>query len=117
MNSWSTQVQREVAKDRYSIFYASPLTLSPDMKELAVQAREGGPYVKRTLETVRDHSYPLTHHSFFYVNRKPGEALDPKVDEFLHFVLSQQGQDCVQREGRYVPLTAAIVRAQLKKID
>ena len=32
MNSWSLQVQRAVAQDRYSIFYASPLTLSPDMK-------------------------------------------------------------------------------------
>ena len=70
MNSWSVQVQREVAKDRYAMFYASPLTLSPDMKELAIQAREGGPFVKRTLETVRDNSYPLMHHAFFYLNRK-----------------------------------------------
>jgi hypothetical protein len=27
------------------------------------------------------------------------------------------GQDCVQREGRYLPLTAAIVREQLKKLE
>jgi phosphate transport system substrate-binding protein len=39
------------------------------------------------------------------------------VDEFLHFILSQEGQDCVQREGRYLPLTAAIVNEQLKKIE
>ena len=117
MNSWSVQVQREVAKDRYSMFIASPLTLSPDMKELAIQAREGGPYVKRTLETVRDNSYPLTNHCFFYLSRKPGEPVDPKVNEFLHFVLSQEGQEAVQREGRYLPLTAAAVREQLKKLE
>jgi phosphate transport system substrate-binding protein len=99
------------------MFYASPSTLSPDLKELAIQARDGGPYVPRTLETVRDNSYPLTHHAFFYLNRNPGQPVDPKVDEFLHFILSQEGQDCVQREGRYLPLTAAIVNEQLKKIE
>jgi phosphate transport system substrate-binding protein len=93
------------------------LTLSPDTKELAIQAREGGPFVKRTLETVRDNSYPLTHHAYFYLNRDPGKPVDPKISEFLHFVLSQEGQECVQREGRYLPLTAAIVREQLKLIE
>ncbi|MDB6127644.1 MAG: hypothetical protein JWM35_1540 [Verrucomicrobia bacterium] len=117
INSWSLQVQREVKRDRYSIFYASPSTLSPDTKELAIQGVEGGPFIPRTLETVRDNSYPLTHHSFFYLNRDPGKPVDPKVDEFLHFVLSQEGQECVQREGRYLPLTGAIVQAQLKKLE
>jgi phosphate transport system substrate-binding protein len=117
VNSWSLQVRRAVKRDKYSMFYASPSTLSPDLKELAIQARDGGPYVPRTLETVRDNSYPLTHHAFFYLNRNPGQPVDPKVDEFLHFILSQEGQDCVQREGRYLPLTAAIVNEQLKKIE
>jgi phosphate transport system substrate-binding protein len=117
MNSWSSQVRDEIAIDPYAIFYASPLTLSPDTKELAIQAREGGPFVKRTLETVRDNSYPLTHHAYFYLNRDPGKPVDPKISEFLHFVLSQEGQECVQREGRYLPLTAAIVREQLKLIE
>ena len=43
----------EVAEGIASL--ASPLTLSPDMKELAIQAREGGPFVQRSLESVRDH--------------------------------------------------------------
>jgi phosphate transport system substrate-binding protein len=117
INSWSLQVRRAVSRDKFGIYYASPSTLSPEMKELAVQAREGGPFVKRTLETVHDNSYPLTHHSFFYINREPGKPVDAKVDEFLHFVLSQEGQECVQREGRYIPLTADIVAAQLKKLE
>jgi phosphate transport system substrate-binding protein len=117
INSWSLQARREIARDRYAIFYVSPTSLSPDMRELAIQGLEGGPYVPRTLETVRDQTYPLTHHGFFYLNRDPGQPVDPKVDEFLHFVLSQEGQECVQREGRYLPLTAAVVREQLKKID
>jgi len=117
MNSWSAQVRRQVADDRLAMYYASPLTLSPDMHELAIQPREGGPFVKRTLETVRDNTYPLTHHVFFFLNRNPGQPVDPKVKEFLHFVLSQEGQECIQREGRYLPLTAATVREQLKKLE
>ena len=117
INSWSSQVQRAVARDRYAMFYASPLSLSPDLKDLAIQPYEGGPYVKRTIESVRDQSYPLTHHIFFYLNRNPGQSVDPKVSEFLHFVLSQEGQECVQREGRYLPLTGNLVRDQLKKLE
>ena len=117
INSWSKQVQREVVRDRYAIFLASPMTMSPDMKELAIQARAGGPFVKRSLESVRDQSYPLTHHGFFYLNKPPGQPADPKVEEFVRFVLSQEGQECVQREGRYLPLTGAMVREQLRKIE
>ncbi len=117
INSWSLQAQRAIAKDKYAMFYVSPMTLSPDMKELAIQAYDGGPYVKRTLETVRDRSYPLYGRYYFYLNRKPGTPADPKVDEWIRFILSQEGQECVQREGRYLPLTGDMVRAQLKKLD
>jgi phosphate transport system substrate-binding protein len=117
MNSWSAQVQRHVARDRYAMFYASPLSLSADTKELALQAYEGGPYVKRSLESLRDGSYPLTNYIHFYLNREPGKPVDPKVNEFLHFVLSQEGQEWVQREGRYIPLTAEMVRIERRKLE
>jgi phosphate transport system substrate-binding protein len=117
INPWSIQARHAVENDRYAMFYVSPLSMSPKLKELAVQAYDGGPYVKRTLETVRDRSYPLYNEVFFYLNREPGQRADPKADEFLHFILSQEGQDCVQREGRYLPLTAAMAKAQLAKLD
>ncbi len=117
INSWSLQAQRAIAKDPLAMFYVSPMTLSPDMKELAVQAYDGGPYVKRTLETVHDRTFPLYGRYFFYFNREPGKPVDPKVDEWLRFILSQEGQECVQREGRYIPLTGEVVKAQLKKLD
>lgn len=117
INSWSLQAQRAIAKDKNAMFYVSPMTLSPDMKELAVQGADGGPFVQRTLETVRDRSYPLYGRYFFYLNRAPGQPVDPKAEEWIRFVLSQEGQECVQREGRYLPLTGDVVQAQLKKIE
>lgn len=114
---WSLQVRRAVEADPYALFAVSPLAMDSNMKELAVQAYDGGPYVKRTLETVRDHSYPLYNEVYFYFDREPGKPVDPKIEAFLRFVLSQEGQDCVQREGRYLPLTGEFVREQLEKLD
>jgi phosphate transport system substrate-binding protein len=117
INSWSVQAHHAIAQDKYAMYYVSPASLGPEMRELAVQAYEGGPYVARTLETVHDRTYPLYGQYYFYLNRAPGKPVDPKVEEFLRFVLSQEGQECVQREGRYLPLTADVVREQLKKLD
>jgi phosphate transport system substrate-binding protein len=39
------------------------------------------------------------------------------VKEFLRYVLSQEGQSEVQRDGKYLPLTAGVVRQQIKKLD
>src|SRR5258708_2622316 len=114
---WSTQARDAIAKDKYALYYVSPLSMSPDLKELAIQGWEGGPYVKRSLETIRDHSYPLYAEYYFYINREPGKPVDAKVEEFLRFILSQEGQEQVQREGRYMPLTGAMVKEQLKKLD
>ena len=47
---------------------------------------------------------------------KPGTKMDPKVREFIRFVLSQEGQELVQKDGKYLPLTADVVREELKKL-
>lgn len=117
INSWSKQVLAAAEGDPFSICIASPLALGPNLRELAIQGFDGGPFVKRTLESVRDRSYPLINEIFFFANKAPGKPLEPKVDEFLRFVLSQEGQQEVQHEGRYTPLTAAVVKAQLAKLE
>jgi phosphate transport system substrate-binding protein len=99
------------------MFYVSPASLGPELKELAIQSFEGGPYVQRSLETVRERSYPMYNQYYFYYNRAPGKSIDPKVEEFLRFILSQEGQEQVQREGRYLPLTGKVVQEQLKKMQ
>jgi phosphate transport system substrate-binding protein len=115
--TWSRQVRDVVEHDPDEICYASPLTLTAQMRALAIQPRDGGPYVPRTLETVRDNTYPLTHHVYFFFNRDPGKPVDPRITEFLRFVLSQQGQALIEREGRFLPLTGPMVQAQLKKLQ
>jgi phosphate transport system substrate-binding protein len=112
-----------LAKDRYGIAYvAAPTTklggeAARDLKVLAVADKEGGPYVPYSLETLHDRSYPLYSRIYAYADRAPGKPMDPRVVEFLRFVVSQEGQSEVQRDGKYLPLTAEVVRQQLKKLD
>ena len=87
------------------------------MKRLAVAPGDSKSCVAHTLDTVQDRTYPLFNQYYFYLNRDPGKPVDARVEEFLRFILSQEGQACVQREGRYLPLTAEVVNAQLKKLD
>ncbi len=112
-----------LAKDRYGIAYvAAPTTklggeAARDLKVLAVADKEGGPYVPYSLETLHDRSYPLYSRIYAYADRAPGKPMDPRVAEFLRFVVSQEGQSEVQRDGKYLPLTAEVAKAQLKAVD
>ncbi len=107
----------DIGRDPSGIGYGSFSYLTPQVKALALADRRGGPYVAPSLETVRDRSYPLFDEIYFYLNRPPGQPLDPKLREFLRYVLSRQGQEAVERDGKYLPLPAAVVREQLKKLD
>ena len=114
---WTLQVKNEVDKDPLALCLASPQQMDAGIRELNVQGFNGGPYVTRSLETVRDRSYPLVNEIFFYAVKAPGKAMDPKVEEFLRFILSQEGQQEIQHEGRYMPLKGDVVKEQLRKLE
>ena len=74
-------------------------------------------YVALNLQNLRSRAYPLFDEVYFYLDRAPGKPLDPKIKEYIRYILSREGQDAVQRDGKYLPLTAQVVREQLKKLD
>lgn len=111
------QVIDAINKDFYGIGYSTVAYLSPQTKALAIAPRGSDKYIQLNLETLRSHAYPLFDEVYFYIDREPGKAVDPKVKEFLRYVLSREGQDAVQRDAKYLPLTAETVRAQLRKIE
>jgi phosphate transport system substrate-binding protein len=109
----------DLAKDRYGIAYIAAPTkdLPPELKIVALANKSGGPYVPYTMETVRARTYPLYDEIYMYVDQAQDKSIDPKVKEFLRFVVSREGQEAVMRDGKYLPLTAAVVREQLKKLQ
>lgn len=111
------QLITSVADDRYGITYTGIVYNRPEVKPLALARTAAGPYVAPTLQSVREHTYPLTREVYHYAPRKPGQAADPLVREFLRFVLSREGQQAVQEDGKYLPLMAEIAREQLRKLD
>jgi len=117
-------LNEDLAKDRYGIAYiAAPTTnlggqgAPPELKILKISAKEDGPYFPYTLETVQDRTYPLYDRIYAYADLVPGKPMDPAVLEFLRFVVSQEGQSEVMRDGKYLPLTAEVANAQLKKLE
>ena len=111
------QMIAEVAKDPYGITYTGILYQNPGVKTVPLANNAAGPFIAPTIETIQARQYPLTREVYYYTNCAVGKQIDPLVREFLRFVLSREGQEVVQRDGKYLPLTAEAVREQLKKLD
>jgi phosphate transport system substrate-binding protein len=117
------QMMEAMSKDRYGVAYTGMAYRTSLVKPVALAEKPGGPYVESTRENVRNGTYPLARSIYIYLppDAPNGDPLrprfDPKVKEFLRYVLSRQGQQDVVRERGFLPLTAATVGEQLKKLD
>lgn len=111
------QIVDHVRKDPAAIGYVRYHENFPkDVKILAVSRQDGGPYIPYNIDTLQDRTYPLWGDQSFWVSVKPGAKMDAKVREFIRFVLSKEGQELVEKDGKYLPLTAEVARAELEKL-
>ncbi len=108
------QITEALQRDRSGIAYASLADQTPDIKPVALAAGDTREFVPLTRENVASKKYPLTRS--VYISVEPGQLADPKVWEFLCFVLSREGQQVVQREGGYLPLTLEEAALQQQKL-
>lgn len=87
-----------------------------DVKILDLGATDAGPFIKYSMDSLYDHSYPLWGGQSFWFDVKPGGSVDPKVREFTRFVLSKQGQAMLMKDGKYIPLNSLAVQEGLAKL-
>ena len=111
-----------LGKDRYGIAYAPLAYETAQAKSLALAETRGSPYVALTKANVANRTYPLAPLAYIYFapdhpNGDPAVPVDPKIREFLRYILSRQGQRDVLREGDFLPLTKEVVREQLEKLN
>lgn len=110
-----------LGKDPYGIAYTGLCYQTPQTKVLALAADAAAPAVVPTRENVASRAYPLARPVYIYFapDTPGGEPArpDPKVREFLRYILSGQGQADVGGEGDYLPLTPAVAQAQRDKLD
>jgi phosphate transport system substrate-binding protein len=111
------QILDALAQDRYGIAVSNLRYANPQVKPLALAVKDGEPYYAATKENLIERRYPFTRVIPAYINRAPGQPIDPKVKEFLRYILSYEGQHEITREGGYLPLSVVTVNAQLKKLD
>lgn len=111
----ATRIHAALATDRYGIAVSA---LAPDAsasKALALADVAGGPLVDPSPESLVARRYPLTRSVIALVNRAPGQPLDPKVAEFLRYVLGSEGQ-AQAANGGYLPLAQGDAATQLGQI-
>ena len=112
-----SKIAEAVGKDRYAIGYTCRCFQSTGSKVLAVAASDSSAPVNLTKASVGDRTYPLSRSVYIYIDRTPGDPVDPKVRQFLTYVLSREGQEAVVRSDGYLPLTSELAQEQLQKIQ
>lgn len=103
--------------DRFGITYTGIPFMTNKTKALALADSPDEAAIPLTLKTVRNRTYPLIRDVYYYLLRIKGKPIDPKLKEFLRYVLSREAQQAVQIDGKYLPLTAEVVYEQLRILE
>jgi len=111
------RVLAALGADRYGIAVSVLGCANPYVRPLVLGLGRDGPWVEASRDSLISRRYPLTRALLAFINRRPGEPPAPAIAEFLRYVLSQQGQDDVAREGSFLPLNPDSVREQRKKLE
>ena len=112
ITSGGQRILDALAKDKYGLAYSGTRYAGPDVVPIAIAASPNGPFIAPTLENTLNRTYPLIRDIPIYINRAPGQPIDPKVHEFLSFIFSREGQQAVSREGDYLPITLDVLNQQ-----
>ena len=110
-------IAKEVAANPAAIGYISFIHLARGDKAVPLAMGPSEPFVAGTHATVFDHTYPLSRWIYLAVNRPPGKPIEPKVLEFLKYALSREGQQVISDEGIFMPLSAATVAEELRRLQ
>ena len=111
----SASVVQAITSSLNGIGYSGIGYKTSGVKAVAVSRRAGRPAVEATPENALDNSYPLARYLYIYVNKKPDTPLSPLEAEFLKLVLSQTGQQVVEKDG-YIPLSAKVAARELRRL-
>ena len=110
-------ILQALAKDPDGIAFANLQYANPQVKPIGLAQHTGDPFVLATAETIWDRSYPIHRFTTLYINRKPGTAVDPKIKEFIRYILSREGMRAVADDSSYTPLNEQVARQQRHKLD
>ena len=114
-------VLKSLANDPDGIAYANFLYAEPNVKAIALSLVSGpqARYWQPAKANAISRDYPLTRFTTLFVDKPPGVPLEPRIREFLLYILSHDGMEAVIQDGAYLPLSAKrvdIERSKLKNL-
>ncbi len=112
----SASVVQGITEDRYAIGYSGIGYKTSGVRTVALAKKAGEPFYEDTPENVLSGKYPLSRFLYVYVNKAPNKPTDPLVRELLRFVLSQEGQQTVVKDG-YLPISKRVLDEELAKLQ
>jgi phosphate transport system substrate-binding protein len=112
----SAAVVNGVAKDRAGIGYSGIGYKTSEVRALPLAKNAEDTPVPPTFENALKGAYPIGRTLYIYIAKKPGEPLPPVIKEFLKFVLSQEGQAVVVKDG-YGALPEKMIEKNLKILE
>ena len=111
-------VLNALANDPDGIAYANFLYAGREVKAIALSSASGpqANFWQPTRENALSRNYPLTRFTTVFVDKAPGTPLEPRVREFLLFILSRDGMEAVVQDGAYLPLNAKQIDIERSKL-
>jgi len=110
-------IAKAVAKDPSGIGISNIHYSMEDVRALPLSTQDSESPLAPTRENVASRRYPLSRAVYMVIDGRADNPSYPIVREFLHYVLSRQGQEDVRNEGTYIPLTPGIAEEQLRLLD
>lgn len=111
----SSAVVQGVGGDLYALGYSGIGYKTAGVRAVPL-AGDDGKFAEATYENCLSGDYPMARFLIVYVNKKPGQALDPTTLEFVKFALSKEGQTIVEKDG-YYPLPAGVAGEVLETLS
>ncbi len=112
----SASVVQGVENDRYAIGYSGMGYSTSGVRKIPIAKKDGGEPIAAEVDAVLAGTYPLGRFLYVYVNKTPGQELDPLVNAFMSFIYSDEGQAQVDKAG-FIPVPAAIGLEEIAKLD
>jgi phosphate transport system substrate-binding protein len=112
----SSAVVDGVANDKAGIGYSGIGYKTSEVRAVPLAKDGKSALAQPSFANALNGKYPLGRALYIYVVKKPSEPLPPLVKEFVKYVLSQEGQEVVIKDG-FGPLPLPILQQELKKLD
>jgi phosphate transport system substrate-binding protein len=111
----SEAVVQAVAADKFAIGYSGIGYKNEGVRAVPLASFYGGTCYDASAEAILSGKYPIARYLYVYLNRKPGQPLDPLRAEFVKYILSKDGQEQTERGG-FFPITNEVRESDSNKL-